>query len=256
MSFSFFLENQLRSFFRPFLAFVFALPIQAAPEGKWLEARQAYDKGEYPLAVSLYSELTQQDDASGYVYYNLGNSQYRSQHRGEAMAAYLAARARMPRNPDIKANLKYVHGQGLDHVNIERNPSIFFFWQSVVTSSELYAGALGVGAFSLLLLAMGWWLLTLSWLRTFGRVGIFCALLVGAAAWRQEIRQDVWGAVVKTEAKVYSAPGAHNLVLFSLHEGAPFLRVQQTGEWTQILLLEDTTEKIGWVATSDIRVYP
>jgi hypothetical protein len=54
---------------------------------------------------------------------------------------------------------------------------------------------------------------------------------------------------------VHSAPGAHNLTLFSLHEGAPLIWLQTQGEWSQILLIEEKEERKGWVETSAIRVY-
>ncbi len=228
----------------------------ATPETIFTQAREAYDKGDYPQAVSLYQSLVKQGTPSGYLYYNLGNSYYRTQAWGEAKAAYLAARGLLPRNPDIKANLTLVHQKGGDHLQLTRSPSPFFFWKNWATASEIAWIAALLAGLSFLLCSLGTCVSRLKAVKKIGQGGLLLASLFAAATWKQAQSREIWGAVVSKEAAVHSAPGAHNLSLFTLHEGAPLIWLQTNGEWAQILLVEDKEERKGWVDASAIRVYP
>ncbi len=228
----------------------------ATPADTFVQARQAYDKGECVQAISLYQSLLQQGVHSGYLYYNLGNSYYRTQVWGEAKAAYLAARGALPRNPDVQANLALVHQKSEDHLQLTRSPSPFFFWKNWCTASELAFWAAILAGFSFLLCSLGLCMRRLQVFRTLGQVGLLPAGLFGIAAWKQVQSREIWGAVIQKETAVHSAPGDHNLSLFTLHEGAPFIWLQTDGAWSQILLVEEKEERRGWVNTHAIRVYP
>ncbi len=225
------------------------------PESQFKEARQVYDKGDFAQAISLYQGLIQEGIHSGYLYYNLGNSYYRTQAWGEAKAAYLAARSELPRNGDIQANLTLVHQKSTDHLQFSRTPSPFFFWRSWGTASEFSLLTALLAGLALLLCSLGLCIPRLHTLRTLGRFGLVGAALVGAAAGKLMQSKEIWGAVISKETAVHSAPGAHNLSLFTLHEGAPLIWLQTEGDWSQILLVEEKDVRRGWVTTNAIRVY-
>lgn len=227
----------------------------ATPEGRFEEARQVYDKGDFAHAISLYQGLIQEGVHSGYLYYNLGNSYYRTQAWGEAKAAYLAARNELPRNADIQANLILVHQKGADHLQLSRAPSPFFFWRTWGTVSEFALAAALLAGLAFFLCTLGLCIPSLHSLRTFGRIGLVVAALLGAATGKLMQSKEIWGAVVIQETAVHSAPGAHNLSLFTLHEGAPLIWLQTEGDWSQILLVEEKDTRRGWVSTNAIRVY-
>ena len=78
------------------------------------QAVSAHDGGDYERAVAIYEGLLNQNLVNGHVYYNLGNAFYRLGKKGEATAAYLAAKKFLPRDPDIVANLKHTRKSALD----------------------------------------------------------------------------------------------------------------------------------------------
>ena len=103
------------------------------------DAMKAYDKGAYKEAVQIYEDLVKQGSSNGAVFYNLGNAYFRSGEKGKAMAAYLAARSLLPRDPDIKANLKFVHDQMVDKLSIRSSGSVMrdlSFWLDMGTAKE------------------------------------------------------------------------------------------------------------------------
>ena len=103
-------------------------------------AGHAFDQGEYGEAVRLYEEMVGTGTVNGHLYYNLANAYFRSAKTGQAAAALLAARQYLPRDPDVRANLKHV----MSKINDKLEPSIpdetwrsVTFWLDMATAKEL-----------------------------------------------------------------------------------------------------------------------
>lgn len=72
------------------------------------QANQYYESGDFAKAIASYEEILTKGQASGSVYYNLGNAYYRAGQKGQALVNYLRARLWIPRDPDVRANLEHV----------------------------------------------------------------------------------------------------------------------------------------------------
>ncbi|MEZ4741848.1 MAG: tetratricopeptide repeat protein [Bdellovibrionota bacterium] len=216
---------------------------------------EAYDAGKYQEAVNQYKSLIRQYPGNGHLYYNLGNAFFRVDHRGESIAAYMKARDLLPRDPDIRKNLSFVVSQNKDKLSPDMPKSLLMslaFWSDFVTLKELaYACALSF--------AIAFFLFVFVLLKpkfemvrflafSFLSLGIVFAF-ASSISW--SLTQK-WGAVVAPIAKVKSGPGQDNAVVFELHEGAPFVAKQKESNWYQIELSDG---KIGWLASSDARIY-
>ena len=70
------------------------------------QANQLYEKKEYPKAAEVY-EIIASKVRNGNVYYNLGNTYFKLGQRGKAILYYERARQLMPRDKDIRGNLRY-----------------------------------------------------------------------------------------------------------------------------------------------------
>lgn len=104
------------------------------------EAMNAYDQGDFKKAATVYEDLVKSGIQNGSVFYNLGNTYFRLGEKGKALAAYLAARRLLPRDPDIKANLKFAHEQMVDKLAVRSQDSILrnlAFWVDSTTPKEL-----------------------------------------------------------------------------------------------------------------------
>jgi tetratricopeptide (TPR) repeat protein len=215
-------------------------------------ALEHYDKGNYGKSIEAYHSAIKQGIAPGNLYYNLGNAYYRNEQIGAAMASFLAARRYLPRDPDIKANLKYVHSQLKDNLDIELNKNIWTvvgFWIGRVTKEELLNIFFILFASGFFLLFIARVVVVLKGAKNIALVLVVCSLFVLGAYQVSNLHDDHWGAVIKDRIEVRSSPGKDGSIMFKLHQGAPFVVKAESPEWVKILLSDSQK---GWVAKQDI----
>jgi len=106
----------------------------------FLEANQAYENGDYQTAAALYESVLNEDIRSGMIYYNLGNCYVKLGEIGKALVSYRHAQQLLPRDGDLKFNLRYVLDQRKDRIETrDRLPiaNAFFFWYFWLSLKEL-----------------------------------------------------------------------------------------------------------------------
>jgi tetratricopeptide (TPR) repeat protein len=217
------------------------------------KAVASYESGDFAAAAAGFESLLASGAVNGHVYYNLGNTYYRLGRRGEAMAAYLAARRYLPRDPDVRANLKFVLAGVPDKVDTEVDrgaAGALLFWVRPFTPREFAYGAAGAACVAALLLAASLWRRSLRPTALAAMALPVLALCGYALSLRQH---RAWGAVTAKTAPVRSGPGAKDGVLFQLREGAPFLVTGSRGADVYELRLSDG--KHGWIAVQDAKVF-
>jgi hypothetical protein len=231
-------------------------PSPADQQALLTKATQALDQGDYGTATTAYESAVNSGLINGHLFYNLGIATFRAGHVGDAVAAFLAARRYLPRDPDVAANLRFV----LANIHDKLDPELpkgaagrLSFLLERVTAREL-AVATAV-AFCLCGIALTLAALLPSLARA--RLPLFGALVIPvalAATLAMKTQTDeAWGAVRSQTAKVYSGPGVRNTVIFELQEGAPVLATDlASGGFTRIELSDG---KKGWIPDSDVRVY-
>jgi tetratricopeptide (TPR) repeat protein len=219
------------------------------------EASTAFAKGDYDTAIARYEDAVASGHVNGHLYYNLGIAYFRKAKTGDALAAFLAARRYLPRDPDVRANIRFVTASIRDKLDADAPGGTFHalaFWVRRTTPREVGV-AFAVMAFLAAAFlaatvvipaarpARGWALGSL----------VIPALLAAALAISVE-GDEVWGAVAKPTAQVYSGPDKNTLV-FELQEGAPFKTFARSdaGFWG----IELSDGKKGWVAAADVRVF-
>lgn len=212
----------------------------------------AYDHGDFAKAAETLRAAAVEQGDNGHLYYNLGNAYMRKGEVGQAMAALLAARRLLPRDPDIQANLAFVHKGIPDRLDVSLPKSVMTmlsFWLTNTTPKEVayFALTLWVLGFLLLLPAR-----TFPQLRVAGISALVLAMLSGAAFSLSIYNDHPWGAVIQPKANIFSGPGIHNAIIFELKEGAPFAVGQTGDQWYQIELSDG---KKGWISRTDCQVY-
>ena len=218
-------------------------------------AVQNYDQGKFEQSVKIYENMIAAGLENGNIFYNLGNAYYRLKEPGKAMAAYLAAKRLLPRDPDIKANLNYVHGQIKDKLEYQTDSGLLHivaFWQDSFTPKEIFEAFLIFWFLGFLLLGAFSWKQNLVGLKQAG-LGILTVALLILGAFFISLNQDaVWGAVSVKGAPVRSGPGELNTQVFELHQGAPIIINEEENEWFLIRLSD---EKKGWIAKKYVTAY-
>ena len=110
----------------------------------------AYMRNDYASAIQLYETLLKDGEAAE-VYYNLGNSYYKSENIARAILNYERALLLQPSNADIRANLEIARAKTIDKV-IPVAEIFFISWtKSLINCLNVDAwGYVGIVCFFLL----------------------------------------------------------------------------------------------------------
>ena len=208
---------------------------------------------DYPGAIELYRALIERGHDGGRLHYNLGNAYLRHGELGRAIASYLRARARLPRDEDLRANLDFARQSARDAIAPPAPPPLLatlFFWHFTLSRTEL---AWLVAALNLLLwsgLALRLWRPRLPGSR--GLIAFLLVLLVGAGGSLsvRYLRPARTIVVVPQEIPAFTAPNAESVTRFKLHAGSELrLRGRRDG-WLRVAL---PGGEQGWIQTTGPR---
>jgi tetratricopeptide (TPR) repeat protein len=236
------------------MTLLLAVPAAAAPD--FARALAAMDQGDYQTAVTIYEGAVEEGARNGDLFYNLGICYQRLKRPGEAVAAFLAARRYLPRDPDVGANLRFVLANVPDKLDTELDGGLMArmgFWIDRFTVREFaYASAAAFAMCGLVLLSATLLTRWRPWRPALAALLAVPMLLAVSAALRAA-SDHPWGAVAKPLAKVLSGPGASNTAIFELREGAPFAVL--SGEVSDYWQIELSDGKKGWIARSETKVF-
>src|SRR5438309_7937754 len=77
------------------------------------QANKLYEQGKFTEATVAYEKIIADGRVSPALYFNIGNALFKSDRIGRAILNYRLAEQMAPRDPDIRANLRFVR----NHVN-------------------------------------------------------------------------------------------------------------------------------------------
>lgn len=224
------------------------------PAELFVSANQAYEAGDYQRAIGLYSDLLTRGVSSGHVHYDLGNAYLRNGELGQAIASYLRAQRRLPRDEDVRANLAFARQSGKDALEPPGPSAVastLFFWHFAFSPREVALAAVVLNA--LFWLCLGARLVrpgseTLRWLA----VGLLVPLLALAGSLVARIVAPVHTAVViPQEVEAKTAPDDGGVVRFKLHAGTEVrVRASRDG-WVRVALPEGEQ---GWVRAEWVEI--
>ena len=190
------------------------------------EADSAYMRTDYASAIQIYEQLLEYGEAAE-IYYNLGNSYYKTGEIAKAILNYERALLLKPNNEDIRVNLEIARGKTVDKVNAI--PELFFIaWgKSFINSLGVDSwGILGILSFVLLLVSLCCFIFMkrFLWRRiafSLSIVLVFVCAWSNLAASQQKknllIRNDA--IIMLPSVIVRSTPDESGTSLFILHEG-------------------------------------
>ena len=248
---------------RHFLIFVFTCLILQAQAANDLaldiyhKANIAYQKQDYQTAIQNYEQLVKLNRISPEVYYNLGNSWFKSGNISKAILNYERAKKIAPEDEDIDFNLKIASLKVAD--KIETVPPIFYKkWLSSLST------ALPANWWSTIFI-LGIWLLAASAvLYILGRssrlkkTGFLLMLSFSCLAIVLYIMaeksyslnfEETQGIVISASVYVKSAPDTKGNDLFILHEGTKVDILEELNDWKKIRIANGT---IGWMQNKEI----
>lgn len=226
---------------------------------KKADADSAYMREDYATAIQIYESLLEQGE-SAIIYYNLGNSYYKSDNIGKAILNYERALLMRPGNGDIRANLEIARGKTVDKVDAIPEIFIVSWMKTLINTMSVNAWARwGVAFFFIFLAGLYFYIFSNRLSRKkagfiTGIVSLLFCLVSNIFAYHQKSALENRNTAIVTTPSitVRSTPSESGNNLFVLHEGAKvFIKDNTMREWKEIRL-EDG--KVGWVSARDIEV--
>jgi len=211
----------------------------------FLEAGKAYDEGQVDEAIGLYNQLVEQGYASTELFYNLGNAYFKSGRIGPAVLNYRRAWYYAPRDPDIRANLRFaLQSAGAT------GPSVHAFMKPFIRLSRTAWIALATAFYWLAFIAAALFILAARHRRILLRVlvvfGVLLATsLAGVLTWtglcsRPEL------VIMNGRHEALFAPLEGSTAHFALPEGSIVRQVEENGDWTKV----KSGKRDGWIKRS------
>lgn len=212
-------------------------------------ANKLYAQSKFAEAAAAYEAVLTNGVRSPVLFFNLGNAYFKAGHIGQAIAAYRQAEKLSPRDPDLKANLRFAQ-------NRVTGPT------SKRTAAQRALAMLSMREWTLLATA-GLWLTfgLLTWRQIRPAVaatlklwvwvsasGTVLAIVLLGLAWSQS--QDGRTAIVITsEATVRSSPLDEAPSTFTASDGAELRVLDHKDDWLQVT---DDSNRYGWVKRSSV----
>ncbi|MCK5218403.1 tetratricopeptide repeat protein [bacterium] len=235
---------------------LFLAPLAAAdkPGQRLAQARAAYDRGDYARAAADYHWLLDQGWESAELYYNLGNTEFKLNHPGRAMAYYRWAIKKAPFDDDIRYNLRHVRSfirqpQDRSGPLTKLGRDLFNRFPGPIMAAAAWM------AYLILTILTGGLIITRgrgTFLRWFAAAsGVVFLFLAAWASVRLMIEKKVcWGVVVASQAEARNGPGPEYQVGFTVPEGREVRILGREKEWTAIGLPREGYK--GWVLAQEV----
>ena len=230
------------------------------PATRFFEANALYKAGRYGEAAQGYGALLAAGFQSGALHYNLGNALFKAGELGRAVLSYERARRLLPRDPDVRANLRFAY-QHVD-AGAAAAPTQPPLWLRLTVPLAFYAttGELVVATSALYVLAM--LLLTLRLFltearRALGRAAAIAGVVIvitGTALGFRFVDEQVrtTAVVVRAgEVPVRFEPSTTGTVHFTLSEGVLVRRLAEREGWYQIRRADG---RRGWIEADSVEV--
>lgn len=231
----------------------------AQPDLSKAAADSAYVREDYAEAISIYEALLEKG-VSAEVYYNLGNSYYKSDNIAKAILNYERAVLLSPNNKDYKANLAIASAKKVDK-DEEVSELFFISWGKAMInwmSSDQWAVS-SIVLFIVFLVSLGLFFLTKQVLIK--KVGFFVALLTllavpittyCASYQKNRVSQRNTAIVMEPSITVRSTPTESGTSLFVLHEGKKVkIKDNSMKSWKEIEL---ENGEVGWLPAESIEI--
>jgi tetratricopeptide (TPR) repeat protein len=194
---------------------------------------------------------------SGELFYNLGNTYYRSGEIALAILNYERALRYIPQDEDLRHNLQLANLLITDR--IEPTPRLFFleFWDDLKNAVSLqgttwlaYLAYLLVFAFlTLMFLARTYLLKKIGMVAALVSLFFFASLLILFVAKLADFTEENEAIVMEPVVTVKNSPDAGSSDAFVLHNGVKVEIVDSVNDWIEIRLADG---KVGWIELSTV----
>jgi tetratricopeptide (TPR) repeat protein len=222
------------------------------------KANDAYTNGDYKEAQRLYLSILDQDLVSADLYFNLGNTYYKTEEIAKSIYYYEKALKLNPDAENIKNNLAFAERMRLDQFeklpDSELNKGFNSFIKLLSVDGWSVTGIillfLSAVMFALFLLRKKPFIKRLS----LGISIFFVILSVSAFGIAQtqlkQIESNTYAIIFEKEKPVFEEPNVKAGMILELHEGTKVKILDQFRTFYKVELPDGT---IGWMETTNLR---
>lgn len=216
---------------------------QSVATGQYNEANALYRAGDFAEARRIYLEVASAGVGDARLFYNLGNSCFKSGLLGEAILWYERARRLALDDEDIEANLRFANLVKKDREPVVESNALtrfitaVYLWPSLDLLSLLFAVALfGLFILGVRRLVRG----TRSSLLWLAGVVLCAGFGVFFVAWLvtrfYQESGDNEAIVTAVQVLARSGPDEEQTEVFTAHEGTKVRLVRNEGAWVLVRL--------------------
>lgn len=219
-------------------------------------ANNAYSKGNYSKAISLYESINEKYEAPE-LYFNLGNAYYKTNALGLAILNYERAKKLNPHDEDVAVNLKLANQKIED--KIDAAPQLFLTeWKNGIVdlTDEKGWSIFCIIAVTISLILFG--IYFSSFRLSLKRFGFFAGivLLISSIVLffiaqhsNNLSKNSSEGIIVTPSVTVVGSPNEKSTKLFILHEGTKVNITEDEGAWMEIKIANGN---VGWLKKQNI----
>jgi tetratricopeptide (TPR) repeat protein len=223
------------------------------------EANIAYQKLDYENSIRLYEQLIKNKSVSEEVFYNLGNSYFKSGNFAKAILNYERAKKLDPDDEDINFNLKIASLKVVD--KIESVPEIFYKkWInqfSLLFPPNIFSVILIIMVWLFFASAIGYVVVHSIWGKKISFVLLILFLFLTGISAVMAVRShaiahiDQQSIIMSASVYVKSSPDEKGNDLFILHEGTKVDVLDQLNNWKKIRIANGS---IGWMKSDEMEI--
>ncbi len=227
------------------------------------EAENAYNRKQYDKAAELFEHQVahhkQQGKQAAMLYYNLGNTYYRSGKIANAVLNYERALRLDPSNDLIRKNIAFANTR-IEDKQMQKPQLIFTRWINAISNMLTANGwvAWAIVTFLLLLASVGLFLfakqIRMRQIFFYSGIALLCFCVVfNVFAYRQK-QQSIannQAIVMSPTLTVRTTPDESSSEIVMLHAGSKLVILQTQGNWYRI---EAPNGDKGWVNKNKVEI--
>ena len=220
-------------------------------------ANQLYNAGKFDDAIRKYQYVIGQGFESAELYYNLGNTYYKSGKPTFAILNYERAKKLAPNDDDIRYNLELARIQIVDNIVSLPEPGFLRWWKQLINARSMnFWGTFSLISFFSFLFLTGLFLLSrfyrVKQLAFWFSVTAFCLSMVTfsfGSYQKTKLVNHNSAVITDRSVRVKSSPSETGTELFIVHEGITVQLTDQLGDWVNVNLPDGNK---GWIKESSM----
>jgi tetratricopeptide (TPR) repeat protein len=227
------------------------------PEELFSQGNEAYKKGDYQTAISLYEKVLQSGKQSEELFFNLANAYYKLNQIAPSIYYYEKALQLNPGDDDALYNLSLANQMKLDKINQVPENVLLRFKKTInrIFSFDTWAWLAVVSAFAGLIIFLIFLFTTNANTKRWAFSGMFISLFLVLFTWYnahygKQLSTQKYGIVFANQVDILTEPNLTADKVTTLHEGTKVQLLRTDGDW-QLIKLPDG--KKAWIPKTDVK---